>query len=984
MSPTETKTIEQLAFDGPISLSTTAAIALLLIVVFSWALYREKPILGWKTTVGFAVLRFLAIGTVLWMLLAPSNVVLQRSSTRRAVAIMTDVSASMRTVDPLGTADEPRWAIATGASALPSGESASTNSRDRATVAVDRAIAALGIARRELVAAIQAIAQYRSEAAVIKHTSAAQAAITRAKASLESVHGLTESAPMTDPPLTSIEQLTETASTMLSAPEFESFAELCSTLARGKTPSETGWRESLTDLEQRLIAVGNSTQDLSRAWSRVESSTVPQHDSARQMSFSRSPRIERVATFLENLKRSTLDPLDAAIDLRWSRFDKTSTRLVFPESPKASLMDVDAGDTEPGRSALATNLSSALEQLRQMEQQQPVAAAFVFSDVAHNDSGTMMNDEELSTGGPSIAEQKNFRAPIEVAASLTDTPVYVIPIGNPRRLRDIDLVAVEAPPVAMRNDDVVIEVHLEAHQSEGERVVVQLIEDAKVIDFREVEIDSGFVSRTIRFERRVSEIGEQSFQIAAEPIAGEMTDENNYEIVDINVTRSDIKVLLADEMPRWEFRYLAQLFRRDSKVDCDEILFHPRMIATGKREQSQTFPVTLDEWDQYDVVILGDLPTEHLPLVAQESLVRYLRERGGTLIMIAGERAMPHAYVDHPLEEAVPVRPVDASQSSRSPDSEGDIEYEFRVTEEGRSHVALMIGETQQATRSAWDFVNRFSPLQEVSRWRIPKSTARNLIAAVPRQSPTDESLSEQSTFLCWQPVGRGRVVYLSGPDTYRLRFLRGDQFHFRFWGQLLRWAIASDLAGGSEFVRIRAHKTRYEPGEDVRLEVRLFDAQGMPVIDAEGLTLQLTSATENRSVPMTKDATLPGLYISDIRAPKPGVYRAVPTGSVIDALPQSQSTKSPGVSFTVHADLPMELLDTRCNQSLAAQIAELTGGQVLPPTAVAEVLALTDLEPVVNETVQRKPLWTQWRYLWLVLGCLQMEWIVRKWRGLS
>ena len=68
----------------------------------------------------------------------------------------------------------------------------------------------------------------------------------------------------------------------------------------------------------------------------------------------------------------------------------------------------------------------------------------------------------------------------------------------------------------------------------------------------------------------------------------------------------------------------------------------------------------------------------------------------------------------------------------------------------------------------------------------------------------------------------------------------------------------------------------------------------------------------------------------------------------------------------------------------LAGQVAELTGGQVLPPTAVREIIELTNLDPVVTHRVQRQPLWLRWRYLWLVFGCLQIEWIVRKWRGLS
>jgi hypothetical protein len=61
-----------------------------------------------------------------------------------------------------------------------------------------------------------------------------------------------------------------------------------------------------------------------------------------------------------------------------------------------------------------------------------------------------------------------------------------------------------------------------------------------------------------------------------------------------------------------------------------------------------------------------------------------------------------------------------------------------------------------------------------------------------------------------------------------------------------------------------------------------------------------------------------------------------------------------------------------------------LTGGQVLPSTSVEEVLELTNLDPIVTEKIERRPLWLEWKYLWIVFGCLQTEWIIRKWKGLS
>jgi hypothetical protein len=985
MNPTEIITVEQLAFDGPIGLPLTFIAALILLALFAWSLYHEEPVLGLRTAVGFGILRFFAVATVLWMLLAPTSVVVETASTRKAVALITDVSGSMWTADPIGTADELRWAIA--GDQLPSHNSAASPPTAAAslapspTEAADQAVAAMGIARRGLLAAIDALMHHRSDTSVSEHALASQAAIDRAKLSLDRIGRASALTGGDEAELSSVLQSATEARTLLDGPEFQSFAELCQILAKGRMPSGTGWRESLPDLEPRMVAIRNHMQDLSRSLALIETAMTSSQAPTQWGQVSQSTRIQRVAAVLENLKRSTLDAISSDVDVQWSRFDTTFSPAIDPQLQQEGLMPFLIGGHSNNASAAATNLSSALEHVQRLEQQQPIAAAFIFTDANHNDVGSLHVVRGDSADTPVVDEGTVVQEPTKVAANITNTPVYVVPIGNTRRLRDLALVGVEAPPVAMRNDDIVIEAHVEAYQCDGERCVVRLLSGGEVVDFRELTIDSDFASRTIRFIQRVPDVGEQAFQIAIEPIDGEVTEENNYQSIEVNVTRSDIKLLLADELPRWEYRYLAQLFRRDPKVECDEMLFRPRMIATGRREESRTFPVTVDQWDQYDVVILGDIPPEHLSIASQESLVEYLQQRGGTLVMIAGERAMPHQYARNPLEQIVPVQPIDSSAEAELGTRDG---YAFQVTEEGQSHIALMIGENQQATRTAWDFVNRFTPLHDLSAWRKPKPTARNLIAAVPRQGSADGSDMQNSTFLCWQPIGRGRIVYLSGPDTYRLRFLRGDQLHYRFWGQLLRWAIASDLATGSKYVRLRSHKTRYDLAEPIHIEVQLFGAEGQPIADAVDLQLHVTSSGDDKMVPLVVDPERPGTYVAVFKTSKSGDYRARPVGAAIQSLMQIEGEEVSDVPFTVHASVPMELVDTRSNRVLASQISDLTGGQVLPPTAVSEILALTDLAPVVTETVERQPLWDLWKYLWLVFSCLQIEWAIRKWRGLS
>jgi len=201
----------------------------------------------------------------------------------------------------------------------------------------------------------------------------------------------------------------------------------------------------------------------------------------------------------------------------------------------------------------------------------------------------------------------------------------------------------------------------------------------------------------------------------------------------------------------------------------------------------------------------------------------------------------------------------------------------------------------------------------------------------------------------------------------------------------MLRWAIANELAAGSERVRVRTGKSRYDRNETVQVVVRLVDEQGAPILDAEVAALATQSDDQRFTIPLVADDEIPGQYRGELNQPEPGVYRIEPTGAVVESLVQdNDNAQTATASFTVRADVPRELLDTRCDLALAHQIADATGGQVLPPTAVAQVVALTDLNPKVTDKVETVPLWVRWKFLWIVFACLQTEWVIRKWKGLS
>lgn len=959
---------EQLAFDGPLHVAVAVLLGCLLVGLFGWTLWRERDLIGRRHGVLFWTLRGLAVAIVLWMLLAPSNVRVEQTTTRQSVALAVDVSPSMRTVDPPETADEYRWSKVAEEESAPS-----------AMVAADRAVAAATLAADHLRAAIHQVREQGSERVALEKCAAAHEAISRVRIHLaEIAANLPQSPPHrpktaspnpspANPSAADPVALTAGIEQVMEGAEFGSLAALAEAAQQGQDAFQPGWREGLVDLEHQM---GSIRRRLAEVAQLLAESNAAEADSTVLRETRQSSRLQRVAQFIEALEDPLLEPLREKADVCHVLFDDSSTPLPDQEkpAPRIARIAADAPDAALDRrqplpeEMRFTDIAGVLERLRQLHTEQPLAAVFLLTDVAHNRPGG--------------------RDPIESAAELGETPVYVVPIGNTRRIRDVELKSITAPSVVMKDDEMVVEAQIGAYVCDGEMLRVELLHDGAVIQDRELQIDSPAALMRVRFNIQLSELGLQHCQLRILPIEGELSEENNFDQFQINVTQNQIRVLLADNLPRWEYRYLSQLFRRDAKVECDELLFHPRMNATGERAESKAFPTTVEQWAHYDVVLLGDVSSEQLPETAQQSLVEFVRQRGGTLVMIAGQESMPQAYKDQPLES---ILPVDENQ-----DSEWDLPDEgfaLQVTEAGRRHHALMITDTESSTQIAWDFINRNSPFYWISAYHRAKPTTHVLITAADRSRLDFPPDAKAPALLCWQPVGRGRAVYVASPETFRLRFLRGDRLHYRFWGQLLRWAIASDLATGPERVRIRTDRPDYRGGEDVQVVVQLSDEAGAPLEDAAIEAVAVSGGDERIAIPLVEDESDPGRYLGTFEHLPAGLYHVEPRGDAVDAVLQSQAAEdqaAPKAHFAVRSPLNREVLDTRSDPALAQRIAEATGGQVLPPTAVGEVLALIDLAPIVTESTERVPLWVEWKYLWIVFGCLSTEWFVRKRLGLS
>ncbi len=931
------QTSESIVFDGTIGVTAAIVIGLLLAAIAAWLLYRERLSIGPRWAGLFWVLRMTAIGVALWMLAGPVHESVERSTVTQSIAILADASQSMETVDSADATELVRWTLASTVDEQPS-----------ELAQCDSIKVAVQVASRACERTMTMLNEHRPIKELKQTVEEVRVAASRAE---KHCNQLIEQ--FSD----DREDLAERVGrieTLLQGPINSTLDDVLAALDDRGASLVGKMTDSLEALSDHFSASSRRIDTLTRELAEeLANDTERFAEDAKELS-----RREKSLNVLDALHENVLAKFDDEVRIRKFQFDSMLTPIAAERtwSDAANLVSY----TPEAKQQPVTDLTAVLKQLSTDRVAQSTRLAIVVTDGNHT----------------ALSKQ----APQEVATQIADLPVYTVPVGSAVLVRDLRLHRVEAPSTVVEDDSALIEAIITAVDCDGLATEVTLRHDGQEIDRQLVKFTGDRVDRRVQFKVSADQIGWQDYELTVEPVDDEESVANNVAPISWEVVRDKFRVLLADGVSHWEFRYLQQLFRRDSHIECDELLFYPRLRGTGEMAKNPRLPERVDDWSVYDVVILGDLGLQQFSTTSQRALVEYVRDRNGHLILMAGRDHMPREYRNKPLMDLLPVE-----AASYNDEDEG---YTLMLTDEGRLHSALAIEESNQESEAAWLGVYRKKPIFNLSEYSRPKPTARTLLRAVPTRMSivVDDKATQDNlpAYLCWQQVGGGRVVYLASADIWRLRYRGGDRRHHRFWGQMIRWVTAEQLGSGTDVLRMSTDKNRYNPKEPVEVTVWLKDQTGRPLA---GQALQIGARTleeEVESAELASDPDVAGRYFGTLENLPPGAYEVVVSGSVVDELMAASEDKSPiKTMITVDAGDNLEMLDTRCDRTLLEQVSEITGGQVVPPTAIAEVLQLASLSPEVNESVQRTPLWNRWSNLWIVLGCLVTEWIVRKKKGL-
>ena len=186
---------------------------------------------------------------------------------------------------------------------------------------------------------------------------------------------------------------------------------------------------------------------------------------------------------------------------------------------------------------------------------------------------------------------------------------------------------------------------------QGESAKVQLMRDDLVLDEKTITFSSKISDQRIDFSWKPGEVGNYKLRVEVEILHDETNETNNASSIQVATVDDKQSIFLADARPRWETRYLLNIFNRTERIDHTSVLFQP--VKSSRRPP--TLPLRPQTWQNFDLVILGDVTPEQLTRKHQNALKEYVN-LGGKLVIIAGQNAMPAAFVRQPLMDLLPVK----------------------------------------------------------------------------------------------------------------------------------------------------------------------------------------------------------------------------------------------------------------------------------------------------------------------------------------
>ena len=564
----------------------------------------------------------------------------------------------------------------------------------------------------------------------------------------------------------------------------------------------------------------------------------------------------------------------------------------------------------------------------------------------------LLSDGDWNSGEP----------PTKAATALrmNGVPVFALGLGAETRLPDVDLTSFDVPTFAIAGKPLRIPFTIESSLPRDESVTLEMKTSTGESIYKSVIVPAmSRLQDVITWKPAVA--GELKLTLTVPKTADERYIANNSLEAPLSIRKEQLRVLVVESYPRWEFRYLRNALERDPGVRVECLLLHPDlgMPAVG-RGYLPALPKD-EDLAKYDVVFLGDVGLEsgQLTLDQCKSLQKLIRDQAAGLVFLPGLRGFQASLQDSALGDLVPVI-WDAAQlhgwGSSAPGK-------FALTETGRRSLLTKLEDTDEASAKVWQTLPGF-------QWYAAAARAK-AGADVLATHASETNRFGRIPLIVTKTYGAGKILFMGTDGAWRWRKGVEDQYHYRFWGQVVRWMAYQRNMSAGEKMRLFYSPDRPNAGSVLTLNANVSSLTGEPLREGNVIAQITAPSGKTASVhlaPAGEDAW--GLFSGVFTPNEPGEFKLHVTcaeaGSSLDASLSVQGAAREKLGLPAKLDVLRE-------------IAQLSRGRMMESADPAAVIAAIEALPKPALQERRVQIWAHPLWAGFLVLLLCAFWVARK-----
>jgi len=567
----------------------------------------------------------------------------------------------------------------------------------------------------------------------------------------------------------------------------------------------------------------------------------------------------------------------------------------------------------------------------------------------------LISDGDWNMGDPPARIATRYR--------MQDIPVFTVPVGSETRLPDLAVTAFDAPTFGIAGKPVRLPFSLSSALPRNHSATVEIeISGGETLSQSMTIPAMGKIRETILWTP-LSE-GDYELTLTLPSSDDERDLQNNTLTAPISIRKEELKILVIDSFPRWEYRYLRNALERDPGVEVSCLLFHPDIEALGGGPgYLDTFPGT-DLLSTFDVIILGDVGLK--PGQLDEAQVLALKNQVATqaagLVLLPGFRGNQSTLAATALDDLFPVILDPAQPRGWGSPTPG----QFELTELGARSLLTRLEDTENENAEVWSSLPGFQWYAGVMRARAGSEVLAT------HSSETNQH--GRIPLIVTRTFGTGKILFMGTDGAWRWRKGVEDKYHYRFWGQVARWMAYQRNMASDELMRLFYSPDRPQTGDTLTLNANVMSVGGEPLPSANVVVQVVAPSGKVDSIrlePGGEDQW--GLFT--------GNFEPVERGEHALTVTCEENGGALNLTITVQGTA-LEKVGEPARMDVMEEIARISKGEILSTPDLeliqSRLSALPDPEPIE----QRLRIWSHPWWIGAIVLLMTIFWIGRKMVG--